>query len=138
MDLRPQNGFTLIELLLVVVVAGLIATVAVPSLLKARDAAEAAVATGQLRSMHGNQAVYRTQNPRFANLTELNAFTGNAYGKPSGTTLRHRDFIYLMLPTPTPASLTSQFQIIGYRIRGGRIVTQMNMAEDGIIRVVIQ
>jgi prepilin-type N-terminal cleavage/methylation domain-containing protein len=133
-----QKGFTLIELILVVVVAGLIAAVAVPSLMKARDAADSSVAVGQLRSMHTNQSMYRIQNSRYANLAELNAFARNAHGRTVGTTLRHRDFIFLMFPTPTATTLRNDYQIIGYRIRSGRVISQHNMAEDGVIRTILQ
>ena len=137
MKCPSQKGFTLIELILVVVVAGLIATVAVPSLMKARDAADSSVAVAQLRSMHTNQSMYRIQNSRYANLAELNAFAGNSHGRTVGTTLRHRDFIFLMFPNPSPSTLRNDYQIIGYRIRKGRVIAQHNMAEDGLIRTII-
>ena len=138
MKCPSQKGFTLIELILVVVVIGLIATVAVPSLMKARDAADSSVAIGQLRSMHTNQSMYRIQKSRYASLAELNAFAGNAHGRTVGSTLRHRDFIFLMFPNPTPASLRDDYQIIGYRIRNSRVISQHNMAEDGLIRTILQ
>ena len=138
MKCPSQKGFTLIELILVVVVAGLIATVAVPSLMKARDAADSSVAVAQLRSMHTNQSMYRIQNSRYANLPELNAFAGNSHGRTVGTTLRHRDFIFLMFPNPSPSTLRNDYQIIGYRIREGRVIAQHNMAEDGLIRTIIR
>ena len=46
MSNRSEKGVTLVELLLVVVIAGLIASVAVPSLIKGRQAANSAVAVG--------------------------------------------------------------------------------------------
>ena len=138
MKCPSQKGFTLIELILVVVVAGLIAAVAVPSLMKARDAADSSVAVGQLRSMHTNQSMYRIQNSRYGTLAELNAFAGNAHGRTVGTTLRHRDFIFLMFPNPTTTTLRTDYQIIGYRIRSGRVISQHNMSEDGVIRTILQ
>lgn len=138
MGKRSEIGFTLVELILVVVTAGIIAVVAVPSLMKARDAADSAVAMGQLRSMHTNQAIYRIQNARYARLGELNAFANNAHGTTVGTTVRHRDFIFLMFPNPTDSSLRHDYQIIGFRIRDGRIISQYNMQEDGNIETILQ
>lgn len=138
MNPNSQKGFTLIELILVVVTAGLIAVVAVPSLTKARDAADNAVAVGQLRTMHTNQAIYRIQRQRYARLSELNAFANNVHGKTVGSTLRHREFTFLMFPTPTDSSLRREYQIIGYRIRNGRVIAQYNMEEDGHIRTILQ
>lgn len=133
-----EEGFTLIELILVLVIAGLIAAVAVPSLSKARDAADSAVAIGQLRTMHTNQATYRIQYSRYARLDELNAFANNTHGQTIGTTLRHRDFVFLMYPSPTDLSLKREYQIIGYRIREGQVIAQFNMQQDGNIRTILQ
>jgi hypothetical protein len=43
-----------------------------------------------------------------------------------------------MFPNPTPASLRDDYQIIGYRIRNSRVISQHNMAEDGLIRTILQ
>lgn len=138
MNSNSQKGFTLIELILVVVIAGMLAAVAVPSLSKARDAAESAAAVTQLRSMHTNQSIYSMQNNRYARLAELNEFANNAHGTTVGTTLRHRHFTYTMFPVPTDVSLISEYQIIGYRIRDGRVISQYNLREDGTVKAVIQ
>ncbi|MGD9627726.1 MAG: prepilin-type N-terminal cleavage/methylation domain-containing protein [Pyrinomonadaceae bacterium] len=132
-----ERGFTLIELLLVLVIAGLVATVAVPSFLKARDAADSAVAVGRLRAMHTDQSMYRIQNSRYARLSELNAFANNAHGKTVGSTLRHRDFIFLMFPNPTDQSLRRNYNIIAYRVREARVISQYDMGEDGQIATVL-
>jgi hypothetical protein len=43
-----------------------------------------------------------------------------------------------MFPNPTDASLRSGFQVIGYRVRDGRVISQYNMTQDGDIRTIIQ
>ena len=134
---RSSSGFTLIELILVVAIIGMLLTVAVPNLMKSRDAADSAVAMGQLRSMHTNQSMYRIQGGRYARLAELNTFSNRALGRTVGSTIRHRDFIFMMFPTPTDTSLRSGYQIIAYRIRQGRVVSQYQMDEGGSIRTVL-
>lgn len=137
MNTDPEKGFTLIELILVVAIAGMIAVVAVPSLMKARDAADSAAAIGQLRAIHTNQEVYRSQAGRYGRLSEISAFAGNTHGRVVGTTLRHKDFIYLMFPNPTNATLRSQYNIIAYRIRQGRVISHYQMSQDGEIVTII-
>ena len=136
--MKSQKGFSLIELILVVVIVGLIATVSVPSFTRARDAAENAAAMAKLRNIHTSQSNFRFRNFRYAKLPELNQFAENAHGRIVGSTLKYKDFTFLMFPNPTAASLKSGFQVIGYRVRGGRVIAQFNMTEDGSIRSIIQ
>jgi prepilin-type N-terminal cleavage/methylation domain-containing protein len=136
--MKSQKGFSLVELLLVVVIVGLIATVSVPSLSRARDAADNAAAMAKLRNIHTSQSTFRFQYFRLARLPELNQFAQGAHGTVVGSTLRYKDFRFLMFPNPTDASLKSGFQIIGYRVREGRVIAQFNMTQDGAIHTVIQ
>ena len=136
--MKSHKGFSLIELLLVVVIVGLVATVSVPSYTRARDAADNASAMAKLRNIHTSQSNFRFRNFRYARLPELNAFAENAHGTVVGSTLKYKDFTFLMFPNPTDASLKAGFQVIGYRIRSGRVIAQFNMTEDGSIRSIIQ
>ena len=136
--MKSQKGFSLIELILVVVIAGLIASVAVPSLSKARDAANNAAAMAKLRAIHTSESSYRFMYFRYARLPELNKFAENAHGTTVEQTLRYKEFTFLMFPNPTDASLSKGFQIIGYRVRKGRVITQFNMTQDGSIGTIIQ
>jgi prepilin-type N-terminal cleavage/methylation domain-containing protein len=136
--MKSQKGFSLIELLLVVVIVGLIATVSVPSFTRARDAADNAAAMAKLRNIHTSESNFRFRNFRYARLPELNQFAENAHGTIVGSTLRYKDFTFIMFPNPTDASLKTGFQIIGYRVRRGRVIAQFNMTEDGSIRSIIQ
>lgn len=124
--------------MLVVVIVGMISAVAVPSLMRTRDAADSAVAVGQLRTIHTTQSIYRTQRSRYARLGELNIYANQTLGKTVGSTLRHRDFVFLMSPSPTDINLRSGYTVIAYRVRNGRVISQYNMSEDGQIQTVLR
>jgi prepilin-type N-terminal cleavage/methylation domain-containing protein len=137
MQQRTSHGFSLIELLLVVSMVCLIAAIAVPSLVKARDAADSAVAVGQLRSMNKSQTMYWIRESRFARLDELNTFADGEFGRTIGSTIRHREFTFTMFPAPTDVSLQTEYTIIASKIVNGQIVSQYTMSGDGVVRTVL-
>src|SRR5689334_25162995 len=60
--MRNTKGFSLLELLIVVAIILIIATIAIPSLLKSRQAAQESAAVAQLRTINTAEVTYLSSN----------------------------------------------------------------------------
>jgi type IV pilus assembly protein PilA len=69
---RKNGGFSLLELLIVVAIILIIATIAIPSLLRSRQAANESAAVANIRTVNTAQVTYLSSNAgNYGNITNL-------------------------------------------------------------------
>ena len=72
LDMKKNNGFSLLELLIVVAIILIIATIAIPSLLRSRQAANEAHAVANLRTLNTAEVQYISSHQgNYGGLPEL-------------------------------------------------------------------
>lgn len=63
---RHERGFTLIELLIVVVVIGILATIAIPKFSRMREKSYVAAVTSDMKNLASQQEIYLADNHTYA------------------------------------------------------------------------
>jgi type IV pilus assembly protein PilE len=76
---HSKAGFTLIELLIVVVIIGLLATIALPKFAATKDKAKLASVRSDLRNVMTAQEAYFADNATYATLAQLQAATNYTF-----------------------------------------------------------
>lgn len=113
---RNESGFTLIDLLFVIALIGLLSTLAIPGLMKARGAAQAASALGTIKVINSGQLSYAIScglgfyAPDLPTLAKKPAGSVEGFLAPefgTGVTVNRSGYVFSLAITPvagTPAT----------------------------------
>ena len=134
-----EDGFSLIELLVVVVVIGIVASIAVPYLQRAIRASEAGNTYATMRAVSTTQISYFSQTNRFARVTEANNLMSGGIGTQIGSDVRRGRFVFSMVPSnPTDDELRAGFTMTATRTDPGEGITYLyELSQSGFIRQVL-
>src|SRR6266705_326739 len=117
--MKNYRGFSLLELLIVVAIILIIATIAIPSLLRSRQAAQESSAVAQVRTVNTAEVTYLSSNQgSYGVVADLIAqgfldsrFTGSVSGYNFVVTASGTDYTVTATPTSTNAGRFGYFSL---------------------------
>lgn len=129
-----NEGFSLIELLIVVVIVGVIAALAVPSLRRGIRAAENGTTFATMRTISSAQVGFFSRNGRFARVSELNNQSSTVFGTTAGDRVVRGRYTFEMTPvTPTDAELRNSFTLTATRMVTDDTIYKYELTQSGEI-----
>ncbi|NOT49468.1 MAG: type II secretion system protein [Acidobacteria bacterium] len=132
---KEEKGFSLIELLIVVVILGIVSALAVPAFQRALIAAESRSVHATMRTMSSNQAMFFSQNQRFARLDELNAISDGGLGTLVAPRILRNNYEFEMTPVnPTDTELQNEYEIKANRYVDG-VLYSFKLTNTNLVRV---
>ena len=134
---KSEVGFSLVELLIVVVVIGIVASLAVPYLQKGISATENGNMYATLHSVATTELSFLTQNGRYARLNEVNNLMTNSVGAPSGNDLIRGKFTISMVPAaPSDLELKTGYHITATRnVPSEGVIYVYHLTESGLVPI---
>jgi prepilin-type N-terminal cleavage/methylation domain-containing protein len=117
MSMKNKKGFSLLELLIVVAIILIIATIAIPSLLRSRQAAQESSAVAQVRTVNTAEVTYLSSNGgSYGSIPELitqgfldSRFAGSVSGYTFLVQASGSDYTAIATPTSTNAGRFGYF-----------------------------
>ncbi len=139
MKKEREGGFSLIELLLVVVIIGIIASLAVPWLQRGIRAAENGNAFATMRTISSGQVNFYSQQNRFGRLIEINNILSGSLGTPSGNNINRGKFVLTMTPAvPSDPELRVGYTVTATRnVAGEDAIYVYELTQAGEIRQIL-
>lgn len=123
---RMKAGFTLIELLIVVVIVGILATIAIPKFAATKDKAKLASVRTDLRNVMTAQEAYWADFGTFATIAQLQSATNYTFSLANTAAIAPTVSGYTA--TITNSSITSALDECTVQVGGGAASTL-----DGVV-----
>src|ERR1051326_5456998 len=125
--MKREKGFSLLELLIVVAIILIIATIAIPSLLRSRQAAQESSAVAQVRTINTAEVTYLSSNQgSYGDVTSLvsqgfldSLFTGSVSGYNFSVSASGTDYTATAMPTSGNAGRYSYYSTPDAVVRYG-------------------